>query len=195
MNTLPQITHQLDIVTRSAAFNAHYSLPHVGDYKFSARPSDFNGWLKCDGRSLNITDYSALYEIIGTSFGGGEGTFTLPDLRGRVPGAIGTSTAANHVLGETIGHETHTLTINEMPSHDHGGSTGAGGFAAATADPAVSLSTMGVADNTGSHTHTISPQGGGQPHNNMQPTLYIGSLFIFSGTRYPSGNPVLPDEE
>jgi microcystin-dependent protein len=62
----------------------------IGDYKFTSRNSDGHGWLICDGRTVNRSQYPALFDIIGTSFGAPSGsTFKIPDFRGRVSGAIG----------------------------------------------------------------------------------------------------------
>lgn len=201
----------------------------VGDYKWSARTSDFFGWLVCDGRSLSRTDYSDLFDVIGTSFGSDNATtFRLPDLRGRTPCAIGQGSGlTNRTIGTYVGAETHTLSSNEIPghthtgttqsngSHDHGGATGSNGahthsFAMAKDDgnsshsfgqyPAgdaskesntyyVSTESAGTHSHTiasdGTHTHTFTTDstGGGQAHNNMQPSVFIGNMFIYSGKR------------
>ncbi len=157
----------------------------IGDYKYSARSNDHLGWLKCNGRSVNIDDFPSLYEVIGTAFGSeDEGVFSLPDFRCRVPGIIGTGAGlTNRDLGDDVGEETHTLTVNEMPDHNHGGTTGTAGWGATSAGTGTGGNSM--ADDLGNHTHTISSQGGGQAHNNMQPTLFGGSVYIFAGTDYP----------
>jgi microcystin-dependent protein len=94
----------------------------VGDLKMSIFNDDFYGWLKCDGRSLPRSSYPALFAAIGTSFGSiDSNSFNLPDCRGRVLGTIGQgSSLTNRTLGSNVGAETHTLTIGEMPSHNHG---------------------------------------------------------------------------
>lgn len=63
---------------------------YPGDLKYSVQSTDHNGWLKCDGRSLNRVTYAKLFSVVGTSFGNDDGvTFKLPDCRGRVLGTIG----------------------------------------------------------------------------------------------------------
>lgn len=191
--------------------------PVAGDYKWSARSSDFNGWLVCDGRSLQKEAYPDLYTVIGTSFGSDNGsTFNLPDCRGRTPCGVGQGPTrngiplSNRILGQYLGKETHQLSIAEMPSHthdgttstngahNHGGQTGAAGFGTGSANPATSLTTMDVADDNGNHTHSISTDGahnhtfttqstgGDVPHENMQPSVFLGNVFIYSA-RIPAG--------
>lgn len=178
---LAKHVYSLESVVEQVVRTLHYTQALIGDYKYSSRVADEIGWLVCDGRSISMEEYEDLYDVIGYSFGGSGSTFKLPDFRGRVPGIIGAGTAlTNRTLGSVAGTETHTLTINEMPNHNHGGETGAAGFGTGVASPAVSLTTMSVADDGGSHTHTITTQGGNQPHNNMQPTLFGGSVLIFA---------------
>lgn len=168
---------------------------NVGDLKMSVRSTDFYGWLKCDGRSLSRTTYATLFSIIGTSFGNVDGdTFNLPDCRGRVLGTLGQGTGlTNRILGTSVGAETHTLTTGEIPSHSHTindpGHTHTYVNNTNDANPAVSLTTTTVADNadlnatTGSSTTGIivNATGDGGARNNMQPTIFIGNTFIYSG--------------
>lgn len=79
-------------------------------------------WAFCDGSSQQIGNYDTLYALIGTTYGGdGQNTFNLPDLRGRVPVGTGQGIGlANITLGQVGGTETTTMSINQMPAHNHG---------------------------------------------------------------------------
>lgn len=168
----------------------------VGDLKFSAHSTDHNGWLICDGRSLSRIDYQELYNVIGISFGANDAnTFKIPDMRGRVAGGIGDGpTTTNRPLGTAVGEEEHTLTVDEMPSHNHtitdSGHTHT--LPVSSIDLAVGLGGpsddvgQGGGYNTGSSTTgiTINNTGDGNPHNNMQPTLFIGNMFIYGPSKY-----------
>ena len=157
-----------------------YSQFNCGDYKSSAVMLDHGWWLLCDGRSLSSTVYPDLYDIVGTSFGSsGEGNFNLPDFRGRVAGNIGQGSGLTiRTIGTPYGVETVTLTIPQIPAHDHTGSTITAGVhnhaitdpghthsyfnQPNTVNPATSLTTTDVADNvnvnqiTGSSTTGIT---------------------------------------
>jgi microcystin-dependent protein len=201
--------------------------PTVGDTKFSVVPTDHMGWLNCDGRSLSVSSYVFLYNVIGYSYGGSgaTSTFNLPNPAGRVPAATGTGTDANAstfrvALGSTIGEYVHQLSIAEMPSHNHGV---AGGGQISTNNSTSMVSTgitlndpghrhnyaapnptqpalgsgdrVSVDDRTLStsvgftgitltdptHSHVLNPAGGDRAHNNVQPTIGMGNMFIYSG--------------
>src|SRR5947208_1486713 len=113
-------------------------------FAFGRVPVD---WVACDGQLLSIAQYQALNTLIGTTYGGdGVSTFGVPDLRGRVPIAAGTSNQGNtYGLGQVSGEENHTLIVQEMASHSHPltSTTNAG----TTAAPAqnVHLATSNVA--------------------------------------------------
>jgi microcystin-dependent protein len=164
----------------------------IGDIKYSCKSVNHDGWLKCDGTAVSRTDYSDLFDSIGTAFGSGDGefTFNLPDARGRVLGAIGTGAGLTaRSLGDTVGAETHTLTTGEMPTHNHGvtdpghthsyqnqaGDNGPAGFTDGADNDEYNQT-------TGSSTTgiTVNNAGGGGAHNNMQPTEFIGNVFIFA---------------
>lgn len=80
-------------------------------------------WLSCDGQTISQQVYPALCSIIGTRFGGGTGTFKLPDLRGYIPVGMGNVSGSNYNLGETDGVLNNTLSINNIPPHNHTVST------------------------------------------------------------------------
>jgi microcystin-dependent protein len=79
------------------------------------------GWLSCDGTTVSRTTYAALFSVIGTTYGSGDGstTFALPNMKGRIPVGFDSTQAEFDGLGETGGAKTHTLTSAEMPSHTH----------------------------------------------------------------------------
>jgi microcystin-dependent protein len=79
------------------------------------------GWLLCNGQAVSRTEYTALFDAIGTTFGVGDGssTFNVPDLGGRVAVGVDADDSSFNAIGETGGEKAHTLTANEMPSHSH----------------------------------------------------------------------------
>jgi microcystin-dependent protein len=178
------------ILRRSSAFSAHEK-PVTGDIKMSFVGEDHLGWLKCDGRSFLKTAQPLLYNVIGTQFGGSATAFNLPNPAGGVLGVVGQRSGdvdtTLHGPGSEVGEETHTLIVDEMPAHTHTATMTDAGYAASNTDVIDTVvaanTTTNVADDTGSHTHaiTIANEGGSDPHNNMQPTLFIGNVFIFSG--------------
>lgn len=116
-NDLAEILSKIPIATSE-------NLP--GIIKMFAGTFAPTGWLLCNGAAVSRTDYAALFDVIGTTYGAGDGstTFNLPDLRGRVPVGAGTGTASDatsHALGQTSGAETHTLTSGQsgVPAHKH----------------------------------------------------------------------------
>jgi len=145
------------------------------------------GWALCNGQLLPINQNQALFSLLGTTYGGdGRVNFALPDLRGRVPMHFGSA----HTLGERAGQESHTVTIQEAPSHNHFvnavnsnaavGPTG-GFFASSNA-----LYHPAPADTTLAPT-TITNVGGSQPHQNQQPYLVLSFAIALQGI-FPSPN-------
>jgi microcystin-dependent protein len=179
----------------------------IGDYKYSARTHDFSGWLVCDGRALDTEEFSPLYNIIGTSFGSsGSNLFNLPDCRGKVVGA----SDSIHPIGLDVGSEQCVLTEGQLPAHAHTGVVDADGGHSHTTnatggtlglmsadgsntaietdsspiEPNVYTAPVALAvNNAGVHTHTFTTNvtGSNVPINIMQPTLYAGNMFIYSG--------------
>ncbi len=168
---------------------------HLGDVKMSVYNNDFYGWLKCDGRSLSRTTYAALFAVIGSSFGSVDSnSFSLPDCRGRVLGTLGQGAGlTNRTLGASVGTENHTLSVGEIPSHSHtitdpghthtyvnqlNDQSTDNAFASETAADQVDIGQTTGSSTTGI---TVNNAGGGGAHNNMQPTLFIGHVYIYGG--------------
>jgi microcystin-dependent protein len=176
------------IVKVSGVTNNANSGATIGDYKYSAQSSNHNGWLLCNGQAISRTTYSTLFGLLGIAFGTGDDstTFNLPDFRGRVAGMIGQGSGlTNRTIGSSLGEETHVLTENEMPSHAHEykfdlrqSSTGWSGTS-----PTSNYLTNGTTSgsNQSDLDNLTKTTGGGLAHNNMQPTLFAGNYFIYSG--------------
>lgn len=157
----------------------------IGDYKFSASSVDMKSWFICNGRTLNISDYPDLFAIIGVSFGGdGLTTFQLPNCIGKVPAHVG----LNHILGEEVGEETHVLSVSEIPTHSHDGVTSdviisnsinANSSAASGSD----VSVPSISNVKHSHQFNTNDVGENAAHNIMQPTIFIGNMFILVDTQ------------
>lgn len=151
-----------------------------GDLKITARATLDAGWLNCDGAAVSRTTYARLFDAIGTAYGAGDGstTFNVPDHRGRAPIGVGTGTGLTaRTRGATVGTETETLSISQIPSHDHGGATGGfwsvntGVLAQGYANTVYANAPYWGSQAAAIVAATISAQGGGGSHNNMQPSL------------------------
>ena len=144
------------------------------------------GWAFCNGQLLAISENEVLFNLIGTTYGGdGQATFALPDLRGRVPVHQGQGSGlSSYAIGQISGVESVTLTVSQLPSHQHVYSPGASASEATSDRPDSNYPAVGgyYASTTNSSSPmgapTIGSAGGGQPHNNVQP--YLGVNFIIS---------------
>ena len=165
------------------------------------------GWALCAGQLLPIAQNSALFSLLGTTYGGdGETTFALPDLRGRAPLHFGQGPGlSNRNIGQRAGAENTILNVNQMPSHNHvqGAPTSAlraSANPANTNDPAGNSLALAPAYNSDppatdmnadSIAHTAPGStldtGSGSSHNNMQPYLVINFCIALVGT-FPSRN-------
>lgn len=147
-------------------------------------------WAPCDGRTLPIDQYPALYALIGTTYGGdGVNNFNLPDLRGRVPIHQGTGLSLTpRVIGQRGGAESHTLSVSELPSHTHPMQI-ASTPSTVTTSPNGTLLTLcnrnysapGTAPNVNLDASSVSMMGGNQPHENRMPTLAATYIICLSG--------------
>jgi len=161
--------------------------PYVGEIRMFAGNFAPAGWKFCEGQLLPISENETLFQLIGTTYGGdGQSTFALPDLRGRIPIHQGNG----FILAETGGAEEITLTVNQIPAHNHAmlatndlptqsnpGSNLPGQAAVKlyrSGSPTVQL-----------HAQTISPVGGSQPHTNFQPYLCVDFIISLFGI-FPS---------
>ncbi|MCA0381785.1 MAG: tail fiber protein [Bacteroidetes bacterium] len=166
------------------------------------------GWAFCQGQLLSIAQNTALFSLLGTTYGGnGQTTFALPDLRGRVPLGQGQGPGLpNYTLGEIAGSTTTTLLTTNMPQHIHQVSLSipVASTAGTEAAPANGLSTLAAAvDGSGLEVmtytqatadRTLKPfvantgiAGGSQPFNNMQPYLAVNYCIAMQGI-FPSRN-------
>lgn len=153
------------------------------------------GWAFCDGQILPINQNQSLYSLLGTTYGGdGRTTFALPDLRGRTPIHVGRSDGGeHHSEGSKTGEETHTLSANEMPQHDH--RLKASNAVGNRSNPSGSILARGPADIYGPvagatgdmAAGTVTNVGGSQAHNNMMPYLALNYCIALQGL-FPSRN-------
>ena len=157
----------------------------VGEIRMFAGNFAPAGWMFCEGQLLPISEYETLFNLIGTTYGGdGQSTFALPDLRGRLPIHQGNGFS----FAQNGGVETVTLTVNQVPVHNHAflASTNLADESApdgnVVAQPTVASLYFAVAGASAMAPTSITPAGGSQPHDNMQPYLclsFIISLFGF----------------
>ena len=149
------------------------------------------GWAFCNGQIMSIAQNSALFSLLGTTYGGnGQTTFALPDLRGRVAISAGQGPGLqNYSLGEVAGSESITLISTQMPAHTHlvGASTGSAQATPDNAFPGSDTSTQiyDLAASTTMNPQMIQPAGGSQPHENRQPYLVLNYIIALQGI-YPS---------
>lgn len=151
------------------------------------------GWAKCDGQLLPISQNTALFSLLGTTFGGdGRTTFALPDLRSRSIVHIGTGAGLDTISwGERGGAISHTLTTAQMPNHNHGVSVdvNTGGGSEATSTGILASQTNGFAEDPTSGAKlggvTESNVGGGQSFNMRNPFLGINVCIAMQGV-FPS---------
>ena len=163
--------------------------PFVGEIRFVGFNFAPIGWAKCEGQLLSISQNTALFSLLGTTYGGdGQTTFALPDLRGRVPLGPGQGTGlTNRDLGETGGAEQVTLDVTQIPPHAHAAMASSAdataippagnvwaplknkaAFSSAAPDVAMSPAAIGVT-------------GGGLPHENMPPFLGVTCIIALEG--------------
>ena len=160
--------------------------PYIGEIRMFAGTFNPVGWEFCNGQLIPISENEALFQLIGTTYGGdGQETFALPNLQSRIPIHMGNNAGTTYQLAEMAGVESVTLTTQQIPSHTHpflvsgdsGSTSNASGAMPATG---ITVYRPDQPANAPFNANAITPVGGSQPHENMQPFLcinYIISLF------------------
>jgi microcystin-dependent protein len=153
------------------------------------------GWAFCDGQILPISQNTALFSLLGTTYGGdGKSTFALPNMQGNTPMHPGQGPGLSlHDLGETGGSETVSLLESEIPSHAHTlrAATDPGDLKIPTPARALARSQGANAYQTTTtglvmmSDNVLAPAGGDQPHNNMQPYLTLNFCIALQGVFPP----------
>jgi microcystin-dependent protein len=164
--------------------------PYIGEIRMFAGSFAPAGWMFCSGQLIPISENDALFTLLGTTFGGdGQETFALPNLQSRVPMHAGTNAGITYVLGESGGVESVTLTTQQLPIHTHP--------ALGTSNPATQVTPGGAMLAQSSNQiysflspvqltpQAITPVGGSQPHENIQPYLCINFIISLFGVFPP----------
>jgi microcystin-dependent protein len=168
-------------------------LAEIRIFPFNFAPK---GWAWCDGQLMPLSQNTALFSLLGTTYGGdGKSTFALPDLQGRAPMHPGQGPGLSlHDLGETGGSDTVTLLESEIPAHSHNlmGSTEDGVAGSLTAGTTISNSIGGKLYQTVTNSgltsmnfNALAPAGGDQPHNNLMPYLTFFFCIALQGVFPP----------
>lgn len=164
--------------------------PFIGEIRmvgFSFYPQD---WAFCNGQLLSISQYEALFNLIGTTYGGdGQQTFGLPNLQSRI--AVHTGGTGNYVQGQLGGVENVTLTQNQIPVHSHNllaqaaAGTVPNPLGAVWAESALNQYSTSPPSSSETMATSLTTAGGSQPHNNLAPYQVINFVIALFGI-YPS---------
>ena len=162
--------------------------PYIGEIRMFGGNFAPVGWLLCQGQLLPISQFDALFNLIGTTYGGdGQNTFALPNLQSRMPMHVG----SGFPLGQVGGTETVTLNTQQLPVHTH---APVASLAATSSSPnnmfwASFANTMysSQAPAAPMAPNALSPSGGNQPHENMSPYQVINFIIATEGI-YPPQN-------
>jgi len=180
--------------------------PFLGEIRMFGFNFAPQGWAFCNGQSLSISQNDALFALLGTTYGGnGVTTFQLPDLRSRVPlGEFQGNGLSNYVLGETGGQETVTLSVLQMPAHNHLitadinpldtlASNPSGHWLSPTGDNVTGAKDIYsrvdplLGNATTMHPQMVNVTGGSQPHPIIQPFLVLNFCIALQGI-FPARN-------
>ncbi len=168
--------------------------PFVGEIRMFGGSFAPAGWAMCQGQTMPISENETLFNLIGTTYGGdGQETFQLPNLSGRAPvhAGQGPGISQNYQIGESAGVESVTLTTQTIPIHTH--PLLASTNNALDASPTNNVLAAGISTkmytedvaNQAMNSQAITPIGGNQPHDNMQPYLVITFIISLFGV-FPS---------
>lgn len=173
------------------------SEPFIGQIQIFPYTFAPRGWAFCRGQLLSIAQNTALFSLLGTTYGGnGQTTFALPDLQGRAPVSAGQGPGLSaYTLGQVAGSENTTLNIQQMPAHNHivapfanssegGSATPAGGYMGKTGGDAIYAPNH---DNSPMGATPSGQTGGNQPFSIMQPYLVLNFCIALEGI-FPSRN-------
>jgi microcystin-dependent protein len=167
--------------------------PFVGEVRMVGFAYAPEGWALCDGSLLDVNEYRALFDVLGNTYGGdGQGSFAVPDLRGRMAIHQGKDPAGNdRIRGQALGSETVRLQAETIPTHshpatavaDHGTESSPKGATWAAGSDAVNPYSSAAADAT-LHGGAIvnGPPDAGRVHENMSPYLVINFIIAVSGS-------------
>ena len=176
-------TNGYALTTNASGAASWNAVPPVGVITAYAGTSAPTGYLICDGAQVSRTTYAALFAIIGTTYGAGNGstTFNLPDLTGRVP--VGKNAGTFSTLGAKAGEETHTMTVNEMPAHKHTTSVNSAGDENSIGGYAPNSQTLYFGTDRAGATRNwdtaMQSTGGGAAFNVLQPYTVINYIIKF----------------
>lgn len=164
-------------------------MPFIGEVRMTGFAHAPAGWALCNGQILAVAQNTALFQVIGTTYGGnGVTTFALPDLRGRIPLGAGTGPGlTDRPHGEYDGSETHTLGVAELPQHNHALRGAAGnGFTDSPGNMVPARDAAAIPQYATTADASLAPEaviaaGGSQPHNNLQPFLVVNYIIALQG--------------
>jgi microcystin-dependent protein len=164
--------------------------PYIGEIKVISFNYPPRGWAFCNGQTLPINQNQALFSILGTMYGGnGQTTFALPNFQGRMPIHQG----QNYNVGQNGGEVAHTLTINEMPAHNHPAQGQSAPAPTTGIAPTSSVwansgqNPFAPTPNAGMSPAAVGNAGGSQPHPNEAPYLVLNFIIALVGI-FPSRN-------
>ena len=168
------------------------SEPYIGEVRMVGFNFAPQGWAFCNGQTIPISENDALFTLIGTTYGGdGQETFALPNLQSRFPIHAGQGPGlTNRTLGEASGTESVTLTVQQMPTHNH--QLLGSGNSATEETPQGNVTGQPVTNIYGNlppfqemDPNVVGPAGGSQPHENVHPFQVINFIIALEGVFPP----------